>query len=104
MTTPDLPPIERISAVSLEPGDVLFVTIPDDATPNQLRTIKEALGERFPDQTVLVMTSNVNVDVVRRMEVHDYAGTDTCQTHQSQDCPRLSITYPHPHHETPRET
>lgn len=57
MSDLDLPPVERLQAVKLEPGDTLVATVPREAniTPDQVDEIKAALEAEFPGVEVLVV-------------------------------------------------
>lgn len=61
----DLPEIERLQAIAVQPGDLIVVKLPDDATQNSLSNVASVVRERFPDNEVLVVTASVDVAVMR---------------------------------------
>lgn len=53
---PDLPPIERLQVVALQPGDHLVATVPRGSSTDQMTNLAETLKARFPDNQVLIVT------------------------------------------------
>jgi hypothetical protein len=58
--------VERIEVINLRPGDLIIVTLPVESTPEQIAYIKAEFTNQFPDNRVLVRTSNVGLDFFGR--------------------------------------
>lgn len=61
----EMPTIERVEAVQLREDDILIVTLPRYADPEQCELVKRKIGSTFGlDRRVIVKTTEVNVEVV----------------------------------------
>jgi len=58
-------PIDRIEALSLQPGDILVMTLADHATPEMIEAVTKHLAVEFPDQKWLVVTAGNTIDAYR---------------------------------------
>lgn len=66
----ELPPIERLQAVKLEPGDVLMAQVQDNTTAEQAVTIKARLQAAFPDNDVFIY-QGIMFDVHRTVALEE---------------------------------
>lgn len=67
----DLPSIERLQAVTIEPGDVIVVTLPartPDDFAGWVDDIQAAMAKKFPGHKVLIVSAGVEVSVMRPEE------------------------------------
>lgn len=49
-----LPPVERLQAVKVEPGDTLIASVSNHSTQDEIEVIYECLALEFPQNRVLV--------------------------------------------------
>lgn len=56
--------LESIRRLDIKPGETLVATIPPSATMQDLATVKAALESTLPNVKVLVVTSNVDLQVL----------------------------------------
>lgn len=66
---PDLPDIERLQAIDLQPGDVLIATLAAGITPDAFDQVSECLKGEFPDQHVIVLAGFEGVTAYRPVPV-----------------------------------
>ena len=71
----DLPDIERLQALDLQPGDVLVATVPADITAMNLQLIVEDLERKLPGQQILVVTNEVDVAAYRPVPIESTEAT-----------------------------
>lgn len=64
----DLPPIERLQAVTIEPGDIIIATVPVDTDDQELEQISARLGQLFLGHKVVVITDGISLEVQRPEE------------------------------------
>ena len=72
MTLPDLPAVERIEAVRLQPGDKVIVHAPVKA-PEQAKYVREVVADRlsWPEADILVLGDGIEIEVMNA----DHEGT-----------------------------
>lgn len=61
----ELPQIERIQVVSVEPGDRVIVSLPGSTTREQVEMLRGMLREEFPDNRVMVLVGGIEFSVTR---------------------------------------
>lgn len=63
----DLPPIERLQALHVEPGDALVVGIPEGTriNPDQVETWRGLFEKALPGTPVIFAVGDVELSVVR---------------------------------------
>lgn len=68
----DLPPIERVEAVRLEPGDVVVLTVAQPIPMAVAESLKEQLRPVFPGHKVLIV-SQAELEILRpgEQQVHE---------------------------------
>lgn len=57
----------EIAAMTLDPEDILIITMKDSYTPNQLREINDSVRSRVPDGVSVLVLPNAEVTKVRRI-------------------------------------
>lgn len=67
----DLPPIERLQAVMIQPGDVIIATAPEGTTDQDLDEILAQLTRFFTGHKVLVIAEGLSLSVQRPEEDSD---------------------------------
>ncbi len=60
-----LPPVERLQAVALRPGDVIVVTVPEDTDDADLHWVADAAKQWFPGHKIIVKSANVDMAAYR---------------------------------------
>jgi hypothetical protein len=66
-----LPPVERIEAIRVEPGDVVVAHVNEQTTPLEAATLKNALLDLFPVPVAIVVIAS---DVTNPLTVYRPAG------------------------------
>lgn len=61
----DLPELERLQALSLDPGDVLVVTVRHSVSMAEVDQIKATVNEALPGHVVLVTSGDVDLSAYR---------------------------------------
>lgn len=61
----DIQRIERIQVAEINPGDTVIITLPEQATPDEMERFAEAFKDRFPNNEVLIVSSGVEIAVKR---------------------------------------
>ena len=56
--------IEEVRRLRLDPGDILVLKAPNVLTAEQCEEIRKQLEGEFPDNRVLVMTADFDLEVV----------------------------------------
>jgi predicted dinucleotide-binding enzyme len=65
----NLPEVQRLQAVAVQPGDVIVATVPAATAPETAERVENVLLALFPDNKVLVLTDNVDLGVYRPEDV-----------------------------------
>jgi hypothetical protein len=60
----ELPPIERVQAMRLEPGDTVIVTVPAHVTAVEIETLKGHMEELFPGHQIIVVGGGLELGVI----------------------------------------
>ena len=64
MPAADLPTIEDVKRLHLNPGDTLVLHLAGDPTAESIEGLAERLRREFPDNRVLVLTEGAKVEVL----------------------------------------
>lgn len=51
----DLPPVERLQAVTVEPGDTIIATVPRETMLEHTDRVLDHLQEKFPNNQILIL-------------------------------------------------
>jgi len=54
-----------VNVISLQPNDVVLLTLPSQATPEQIDNIIDYWSATFPNNKVVAITENIGVSVFR---------------------------------------